>query len=41
MTCPLAVLLPVSRYGTEGVGEGEYDANRAARGYDWSVLVAA
>lgn len=24
-------------YGTAGVGEGEFDANRAARGYDWCV----
>ena len=23
------------RYGSNGVGEGEFDANRAARGYDW------
>jgi len=23
------------RYGTGGVGEGEFDDNRAARGYDW------
>ncbi|EKX43241.1 hypothetical protein GUITHDRAFT_110657 [Guillardia theta CCMP2712] len=22
-------------YGTAGVGEGEFDNNRAARGYDW------
>jgi len=22
-------------YGTGGVGEGEFDDNRAARGYDW------
>ena len=26
---------PQIRYGAGGVGEGEFDANRAARGYDW------
>ncbi|KAJ1481339.1 hypothetical protein T484DRAFT_1807813 [Baffinella frigidus] len=24
-----------SWYGSGGVGEGEFDNNRAARGYDW------
>ncbi len=24
-----------ARYGTNGVGEGEFDDNRSARGYDW------
>lgn len=24
-----------ARYGTAGVGDGEFDTNRAAKGYDW------
>jgi hypothetical protein len=31
----VSIISDFCRYGTAGVGDGEFDTNRAAKGYDW------